>query len=458
MNPLLIAPIALLTRFSPKENAWKGGSIPMVFSSIDVGQALKALGIRTGTDVVYAAGKEKLLVTLNVTAASPEEGIRCLASAAGLVYRRMGGVFVVAPPAGMRQALEPYGVHAVLPVEGGVAPDLVTRLQDSFPYATIRAAGDKIVVIGTAEDVGLAKSALIDLQSGTASRRSASDIVLVTRAVPAAVAPLVAGLFPDLKVTPTTGDKPGGAVALSGPETMVREARATIEKLDSNMAVDQTVFRIYDLRYAAASDILDFLHQAAPRVEAFAGPEPYLPKRAAFNPMTSGVGTSGGNSGASFGGTTTAASTSTTGSTGTSLPPTAGTSNASGGREKSVVLHGKASEVEEALRLLAQIDRKPKQVVVEVNVVETSPENDEAIGVTYDWSQFSFYEVPKGTAVSDPLPTKAPGFGQFSRVPWNFNATLSAMVTRKEARILAKPSIRVVDNGQASVFIGSTLR
>lgn len=435
--------------------AWTGGNIPMVFSGTDVGHALKAIGLRTNTGIVFAAPKEKLSVSLNVTAASPEEAIRCVASAAGLAVRRTGRVYVVALPAAMRQALEPYAVPMSFPLEEGAPGDLVAKLQEALPYAAVRAAGDRLAVVAVPEDVEAARALLRDLQSGSAARRPATDVVLLAKAVPSQVSPLLAGLYPEVKIVPTPGDKPGGALALSGPAGGVESARSMAQRLDGEMGVEGVDFRVYHLRYSSATSVLDFLKQTAPAIEAFAGPEAFIPARAAFSPLTatlsspSGAGASGG------GGTGSASATPATSA------PTASVPAAAGDRAKTLVLRGRKTDLDAALDLLAQVDRKPKQVIVEVNVVEMSPQNDEATGLQYNWTAFDFFETPRGTDVKSgslPLPTKAPGLGQFSRVPWNFTATLKAMVTRKEAKILAKPSIQVVDNGQASVFVGDTIR
>jgi len=428
----------------------------MVFSHTEVGHALKAIGLRTGVGIVYAAGKERLDVSLSAKAQTPDEAIRNVASAAGLVVRRVGRTYVVAPPSGMRQALEPYATLVTIPTEGD-ATDLATRLQETLPYATIRATGDRVSVLGTPDDIEAARATLRDLQTSSLGRKAVSDVVTIERAVPSVIAPLIAGLYPDVKVVPTLGEKAGGALALSGPAPSVEAARTAIQRADRDSAGDGTVFRVYTLRYSSAQSVLDFLHQAAPGVEAYAGPEAYQPKRAVFNPLTAGVtgivGTSATGGGAGTGGAAVVAT-----SPAPTTLPSGSTAPGASDRAKTLVLRGRASEVEAAFGLLAQIDRKPKQVVVEVSVFETSPERDENVGLTYDWNSFSFYEAPNGTTGSATLPTKGAGFGAFSRVPFNFNAKLNAMVVNKQAKILARPSIRVVDDGQASVFIGDTLR
>lgn len=55
------------------------------------------------------------------------------------------------------------------------------------------------------------------------------------------------------------------------------------------------------------------------------------------------------------------------------------------------------------------------------------------------------------------MPTKG-GFGAFSRIPWRFDALLRALVTKREAKILASPNIVVTDNDDATIFIGDTIR
>ena len=460
MNPLTLALVLATTTTAPipkgpVRDVWTGGSIPMVFSGLEVGHALKAVGLRTGASIVYAAGKEKPEVTLNVTAATPEEAIRSVASAAGLVVRRVGRTYVVAPPTGMRQALEPYSVSVALTVEGD-ATAVVPRLQETLPYTTVWATSGGVRVQGTPDDVEAARAVVKDYADASVARRTTSDVVSLTRAVPSVVAPLLAGLYPDVKIVPTTGDKPGGALALSGPGLSVEAARDAARRLDEANPAQVGEFRVYDVRYASAQSLMDILRQAAPDVEAFAGPEAYQPKRASFNPLTAGVSGIVGTTTTASGATTGTSAVVATSPTGTTLP------NAplpASERAKTIILRGRTADVDAAVSLLTRLDRKPRQVVVEVNVFETTPELDENVGLNWNFGEFHFYEVPKASLIPDALSvTKPAGLGAFSRAPFDFNAKLNLMVTHKEAKILARPSVRVVDDGQASVFIGDTYR
>ncbi|RYG20705.1 hypothetical protein EON82_19935, partial [bacterium] len=242
----------------------------IVFSGTDVSKALRAVSLRTGTGIVFASGKEKIPVSLDVTVTSAEEAVRCVASAAGLAYRKVGNIFVVAPPTAMRQALEPYAIRTTLTPEGRNADDLAPKLQDLLPHSTVRATGGRISMIGIAEDVILAQEIFKDLDKRLVEEAPSTDVVVLRRAPAAQIAPLVTGLYPALKVTPTSGEKGGGAIALAGPASQLASARATIEKLDVTMVSEEAGYRVYNLKYASAPDVVEFLKQAAPKVDAYA--------------------------------------------------------------------------------------------------------------------------------------------------------------------------------------------
>lgn len=460
--PVLVLAAATVARGSA---LYDGGPIPMTFSNTDVAQALKAVSLRTGASVVYAASKDKLTVSLNATVESPEQAVRCVASAAGLVVRKVGNLYMVASTGNMRQALEPYGVKASLSPRCDNIEAFCAKLQDLLPYATLRVSGDKIAMFGVPEDILAAREAAEDLSRRADAMQPATDVVVLHRVAASKIAPLVTGIFPELKVTTAGGDGAGGAIGLAGPAPRVQAARATLEKLDSESDSSETVYKVYQLKYASAKAITEFLKKATPTVEATAGPEAYQPKRASFNPLSASMSGSsgffggGGSDSGSGGGTT------SSGGSGSGVG-SASVSDSDNDHSKTVVLRGLQSDVDNAIKMLAEVDRKPKQVVVEVNVIETSPENTDATGVLYNWAPFDFIESPRGTsftknpggdAIDNPI-TKAAGLGQFSRVPWNFRGILNALVTKREAKILAKPTVQVIDNGQASVFVGDTLR
>jgi len=94
-------------------------------------------------------------------------------------------------------------------------------------------------------------------------------------------------------------------------------------------------------------------------------------------------------------------------------------------------------------------------VQITVSVAEVSPTLTSDIGVRWDWSPITFSERAPGAAATA---TRPPGLGVFSRTPFDFTAILEGMVQRREARVLARPSLQVSHDEDASVFIGDTIR
>jgi type II secretory pathway component GspD/PulD (secretin) len=126
------------------------------------------------------------------------------------------------------------------------------------------------------------------------------------------------------------------------------------------------------------------------------------------------------------------------------------------GHALSLVLRGKPADLDEAIRVLSMVDVPAKQLVVEARVAEVSPEDMANLGVDWKWDAFQFTERPNsGAAAGAPGPL---GFGSFGRSAFNPIATLNLMVTKKQARILASPHISVLNDQDASIFIGETIR
>lgn len=466
----------------------------MVFTDTDAAYVLQAISKQTGESILYN-NKNKVSITLNLSVNSVEEAIRAVSSAASLVSRKVGSVYLVAPRESMKDALAPYAHTSSFTLEPGIADQMTPKIQDAFPFATVRSIGDKLSFTGTAEDTQDASEMLRELVRSQQSQKPAYTELVVMHMMSAEDAvPLLKGLYPTLEVTSTTGSKtvaaPGGdshplqqnfgAIGLRGPEAMVKSARVTLEKLDSPAKADgpnQIVVRVYQLKYSNGPSLYNFLKKATPELEVFVGPEQISPLRGIFDPMSSQISTaqsSGSGGGASGGGSGGGAASGGAGGGAAGGAGGAATGGASGGqgrtgavgdRAKSIVLKGRLGDVETALKLLAEIDVKPRQVVIEVKVIETSPTDSEQLGVGYTFSPVNFYDVNPGTLLTNAAGSVGLTGGStvpisgnsFSRTPLNFQATLNAMVTKQTAKLLATPSLQVIDNDQGSIFIGNTV-
>ncbi|HEY0866626.1 MAG TPA: hypothetical protein VGE01_04585 [Fimbriimonas sp.] len=430
--------------------------IRMVFSDTDVATVLRAIGARTGATIVYSnPSKDKTPVTLNITAGSVDQAVKIVAASAGLAYRKSGTTHVVATPETMRRALEPFTYKATFSLEPGAADRLLSPLQTTFPDATIRTLGDKIVFNGVLEDINEAKVYIEEFREREMRNRPTTELVTVVAASPAEIAKLVTAMYPNVKVTASGDEKvSGGFVGLAGPAGEVASAKKLVQGVDvqsSSESPNPIVTQVYQLRYTSGPQAEEFIKKVAPEVEVFVSPESFTPERARFNPLGQALSGSGG-SGGQLGG-----------QTGQQAQQT-GTEDRN--RARTIVLKGRRSAVDSAVRVLQSVDTKPRQVVVEVSVAEIPQTNVSNVGINWNWSPFDFHELVPGSGVEgnpaggpwDTYTTRSGGLGMLSRAPLNFRGILNALVTKGDAKILARPSVSVIDNDQASVFIGDTIR
>lgn len=434
-------------------------SFRLVFTNAEITAVLRAISMKTGANIVFA-GKEDVKISLSVTATSTADALRAASSAAGMIYRQATNTYIVAPSDNMKKALEPYGERMRVTLTSLSAPDAGKALEDTFPYITVRPSTGQLLLIGTRDDLSQARILLDDLEQKNASRVVNRTVYAMKHVSSKQAATLIKGMYTDLTVDALgSEEKTGGTVALSGPKESVEAALSTLGDIDvpADPLEPDREFEVYHVKYGSAPALKTFLETAAPSVRVIVGPESYLPTRPGFSTISgatigggsvSGTGNSGGGGGGS----------SSTGS-GTNSGSLVGEKPKEGERAKSLVLYGTRDQIGAALGLLAKLDVQPHQVMVEVRVVDTSPEKLEDFGVKWDWAEFNFFENPAGTPLTAVgSVTRKPGFGQFSRLPWNVNALLDALVVSKEAKILASPSMSVVDGDEANIFIGETFR
>jgi type II secretory pathway component GspD/PulD (secretin) len=160
---------------------------------------------------------------------------------------------------------------------------------------------------------------------------------------------------------------------------------------------------------------------------------------------------SGGSSAGYSGGAVSSGASSSTGGVSTismSGSPSAGgvgTSSTNTGREsREVILSGDEALVDQAYALAEQLDRRRKQVKIDVNITDVSLDNLKNLGIQWSFPQFGVHEgTPSGFS-----------FGSFKRDPLNFEATMSALMDQNKAKLLAAPSIALLDGEQGYILIG----
>ncbi|MBX3095959.1 MAG: hypothetical protein KF812_03780 [Fimbriimonadaceae bacterium] len=115
---------------------------------------------------------------------------------------------------------------------------------------------------------------------------------------------------------------------------------------------------------------------------------------------------------------------------------------------KTLVLYGADTVIRQALALLTDLDKARPQVNVSVSILDVRNDKLDELGIKWDFGSFSLTEnSPPGVGV---MPFQRSGF--------NFQATISALVRDGAAKVLAEPTVGVMDGRSAYVLIGDKLK
>ncbi len=110
----------------------------------------------------------------------------------------------------------------------------------------------------------------------------------------------------------------------------------------------------------------------------------------------------------------------------------------------SIVIRGEADDLREAQRIIASLDKKIPQILIEGQVVEVAESGLSDIGVIWGKEQGSFkFSIDRSTG----------GISQTSDIL----GAINALVASGNARILANPKIAALDGKEAEINIGSRI-
>lgn len=428
----------------------------IVFNSTKTSVVLQSIGTRTGRNIIMA-GDQDPEISLNVIARNYDEAIKFATAASGLVYRRVDATYIVATPEAMKLALSTFGVTREVTLKSA-DPSLVSRILDvALPFLTVRTSDRKLVLTGTRDDLDAAER--IVAANDAPKVEPVIEFYAVRFVKVDDLAKAMGDMFDMVKVRSFGQTETTGMLVMSGAPEGVRAAMTMASKLDTKdgqPVVEGVKVKVYEVKYSSGPALRNFLGEMMADLEVFSGPDDFAPPNPGFRPLSGALLGGGGGtstlSGLSTGEDTLAAPR------GFELP---------GSRSRYLILRGSESAIQQAISLLEELDKPPVQVMVKVQVVDYSPSSSSNIGLDWSWTRFGFYETGPGTAVDtggnpgselEEFLTKPAGFGQFTRVPWTFQAILSAMVEKKEAKLLATPSVQVIDNEDANIFIGDTIR
>jgi type II secretory pathway component GspD/PulD (secretin) len=422
------------------------------FVQADVNDVAKALSIQSGVNVVLMPSVKGNL-TLRLIDLTFEDALQKTASAVGADVRKIDNTYFLGSTAELRAMVARTGRTQTVGLRYAQAQNAKNLVLAGFPYLTAEAAGNALVLTGSEEDLTAAVQMVRE-----------HDVVPFTPPTPEPPKPVV------VKDTYTLKFASAGPMAqtlrqalpevevshvdrtlvLQGTAEQQKLAAKLIGSLDVQGAGERTI-RCYTLKHLHPHQTRATLKGLFPTLSIEAGFDTYSPAAAKFRPISvetekafkteSGGGGEGGNGGGGNGG----------GGNGGGGGGGSVSLDGPGNRSRDLILAGPRADVEAALELLGRQDAGAPQVLIEARVVDISPEKSKQLGFLYDWSSFSLTETVR--------PGREPWqFGPWGRAPFNWQVTLEAMEERRDAKVLAKPNIAVIDGEEASIFIGDILR
>lgn len=127
----------------------------------------------------------------------------------------------------------------------------------------------------------------------------------------------------------------------------------------------------------------------------------------------------------------------------------------------SLVFVGTATEADKLTKALKDLDVPYEQVSLEAQVVAISKSASKDLGIQWEWDKTPTQQSTSSDSTSDSTSNNSTTkgsikFGSYNGKPYEFlyQAQINALVTKGNAKILAKPKISTIDGKEAAIFIG----
>ncbi|MDH7601497.1 MAG: secretin and TonB N-terminal domain-containing protein [Armatimonadota bacterium] len=391
------------------------------FLGADINDVLKALSVQSGKNIVSSKDVTGN-VTVSLSNVSLEEALDYVTKLSGYTYTKDGDTYLVSTKESLRS------------LTGESSPDAKTELV-KLSYAK-------------ADDVvALLKSRFPD--------------ILVSK-VGVEPAPKAAGEQPG---TQSPVGQKNNLLVLSGPAESVAEARKLAEQFEQTLRVQaiQSTRATYRVKFASPSQLAQTLMALVPGVEVVFAPtsdfELVRFKSAKTSPgqapqVEREFDTAGNKStGDPSRGAVPGAGADPTGKGGGPAGPV---TNA-----RTIVIVGDEQSVAKALEIAQQLDVKAPQIKIDAKISSINKTGEKKLGLEWQWGDLvvleGFTDYDKTT---DMLPTGDNkqnvriAHKKMYRQPWDFAATLDALVTSGDAQVLASPSIVCLERNPGVFFVG----
>jgi len=207
------------------------------------------------------------------------------------------------------------------------------------------------------------------------------------------------------------------------------------------------VVEVYEVRFVNPVGLLQTLSVLHPEVKVLPGVPPLAPALANSESQGGSVSAESTSSGA-------------TGTGGISTQPESAQGIGGVSNVRTLLLYGSPESVQSALKTAQRLDQPPTQIRIEVIVTDISRNSLKELGLDYNWSKFGVQEIVRPgeqASIANEILLTPPDKSRFWRTPLSLEATLKAMEQRGAAKLLANPSVSVLNGEMAQVLIGDRI-
>ncbi len=391
------------------------------FLGADINDVLKALSVQSGKNIVSSKDVTGN-VTVSLSNVSLEEALDYVTKLSGYTYTKDGDTYLVSTKESLRSLAgesSPDAKTELVKLSYAKADDVVSLLKSRFPDIVVSKIGVEPAPKGAAEQ-------------------------------PGAQGPI--------------GQK-HNLLVLSGPTDSVTEAKKLAEQFEQTLRVQaiQSTRATYRVKFASPSQLAQALMALVPGVEVVFAPtsdfELVKFKSAKTSPgqapqVEREFDTAGGKgSGDQARGTIPGGGADPTGK---GSGPAGPVTNA-----RTIVIVGDEQSVAKALEIAQQLDVKAPQIKIDAKISSINKSGEKKLGLEWQWGDlvvlegFTDYDkttdmLPDGTNKQNVRISHK----KMYRQPWDFAATLDALVTSGDAQVLASPSIVCLERNPGVFFVG----
>jgi len=413
------------------------------FIDTDLMDVIKALAQQSGANIAVS-GKVQGKITLHLSNVSLEQALTIVTKLGGVDYAKVDSTYVVGSAEEVQSLKAASYTSRVVSLKhispdyargilGKVTPDVSVSSQ---PGTTA------VVLVGPADALGRAERALTEADVPSPEAPPVTEAVSLKYLSADETADLLKTSAPKVEVSAGAT----GTVVLTGNGADVAAAKALLASMDVIPAAGVAENMAYVVKYAQPDELKDVLTKLVPGLLVTLGPRTVTPF---VTPPTGGAATGGGLaylSGAQLQAQTGGA--------------TAGTASLASSPVTMIILSGSKSLLARALELLPVLDMPPRQVRIKVTITEVSRTAESRLGI--NWQDLAgaagvvLGEMPEGE-IGDTHNSRDIKLGHFSRSNLQIAGALNALITEGNARILANPTIAMLDGREATIHSGDKI-